>query len=135
MATTITTRNARTFSDLDLNFVANPVTQDVYKKYDENAIKQSIKNLVMTNHYEKPFHPEIGSQVNSLLFEPFSPLLQSMLQQAITNTINNFEPRAKLQQVNVFLNPDNNSVFVSVIFKIVNTERPITVDFTLQRTR
>lgn len=135
MATTITTRNARVFSDLDLNFIANPATGDVSKKYDESAIKQSIKNLIMTNHYEKPFHPEIGSQVLSLLFEPFSPLLQAMLEQAITNTINNFEPRVRLQQVNVFLNPDNVSVYVTIEYKIVNTEKPITVDFTLQRTR
>ena len=128
-------RNTRTFSDLDLNFIANPVTGDVSRKFDENAIKQSIKNLVMLNHYEKPFHPEIGSQVTSLLFEPFSPLLQAMLERAITNTITNFEPRVNLLGVYLQLNPDNHVVYVSVEFKIVNTETPLIVDFTLQRTR
>lgn len=128
-------RNTRTFTDLDLNFIANPVTGDVSRKYDENAIKQSLKNLVMTNHYEKPFHPEIGSQVTGLLFEPFSPMLQAMMERAIINTITNFEPRVKLLGVDVTLNPDNNTVYVSITFKIVNTERPLTVDFTLQRTR
>jgi phage baseplate assembly protein W len=128
-------RNTRTFSDLDLNFFANPVTGDVSRKYDENAIKQSIKNLVMTNHYERPFHPEIGSQINSLLFEQFSPLLQGMIERSIINTISNFEPRVELLEVLVNLNPDNQSVLVTITFRIVNTQTPITVDLTLQRTR
>lgn len=129
------TRNTRTYSDLDLNFIANPATGDIAKKYDENAIKQSVKNLIMTNHYERPFHPEIGSQVTGLLFENDSPMLQATLERAIIYTIENFEPRVKLISVDITLNPDNNSVFVSITFKILNTERPITVDFTLQRTR
>lgn len=127
--------NTRTFTDLDLNFIANPVTGDISRKYDENAIKQSIKNLVMTNHYEKPFHPEIGSQVYSLLFEPFGPMLKSMLERSIFNTITNFEPRAQLIEVEVTLNPDNNSVYCQITFRIINTQRPLTVDITLTRTR
>lgn len=129
------TRNTRTYSDLDLNFIANPATGDISKKYDENAIKQAVKNLIMTNHYERPFHPEIGSQVMGLLFENDSPMLQATLERAIIYTIENFEPRVKLISVQVSLNPDNNAAYVSITFKIVNTERPITVDFTLQRTR
>lgn len=128
-------RNTRTFSDLDLNFIANPNTGDITKKFDVNAIKQSVKNLVMTNHYERLFHPEIGSQITSLLFEPFSPLLQNMLERAIVNTITNFEPRVVLLQVNVSLNPDNYTAFVEIVFRIVNTQEPITVDLMLQRTR
>ena len=85
-------RNSRIFADLDINFRKHPATDDVTMRYDEEAIKQSIKNLVMTNHYERPFHPEIGSQLRALLFEPASPLLVISLKQSITNTINNFEP-------------------------------------------
>lgn len=129
------TRNTRTFSDLDLNFIANPATGDIVKKYDENAIKQSVKNLVMTNHYERPFHPEIGSQVSALLFEPYTPMLASMIQRAIIQTIENFEPRVKLIAVDVNMNPDNNTVYVSITFRIINTQVPLTIDFTLQRTR
>ena len=128
-------RNTCTFTDIDLNFIANPATGDVSRKFDENAIKQSIKNLVMTNHYEKPFHPEIGSQVYSLMFEPVNPLMKSMLERSIINTITNFEPRAQLIDVEVTLNPDNNSVYCQIQFKIVNTQRPLIVDFTLTRTR
>lgn len=128
-------RNTRTFTDLDLAFGKHPLNDDVRTKSDEAAIKQAVKNLVMTNHYEKPFHPEIGSQVNALLFEPFSPLLQGMLEQAIINTITNFEPRVQLLNVRVILNPDNNSVYVSITFRIINTTAPLEVDFTLERTR
>ena len=136
-------RNTRTFVDLDLNFT--PITSvddngdvvkgDIAKKYDENAIKQSVKNLVMTNHYERLFHPEMGSQVTGLLFEPAGILLDAMLTQAIKNTIINFEPRVNLITVDVRSNPDNYTLYVSIVFKIVNTERPLTINFTLQRTR
>lgn len=129
------TRSTRTFSDLDLNFIASPTTGDIFKKYDESAIKQSIKSLILTNHYEKPFHPEIGSQINSLLFEPFSPMLKSVLERAIANTIINFEPRVELLSVNALLNPDNHTVYCSIEFKIINTENPLTLDLILQRTR
>lgn len=137
-------RNTRIFSDIDLSFQPNPGAPnvngevgkyDIAKKYDENAIKQSIKTLVMTNHFERRFHPEIGSQVSSLLFEPASPLLDAMLRQAIINTINNHEPRVQLLSVDVIFNPDNNAVYVSIVFNIVNTSKPITVNLTLQRTR
>lgn len=128
-------RQTRLFSDLDLNFIANPNTGDISKKYDENAIKASIKHLVMTNFYEKPFHPEIGSQVNGLLFEPYTPLLQAMLQRAIIDTIINFEPRVKLLEVIVDTSPDTYTVDVTIVFTILNTETPITVDFILHRTR
>jgi hypothetical protein len=67
-------RNTRTFTDLDLNFLAHPVTKDVTAKTDEQAVKASIRNLILTSNYEKPFHPEIGSPIKSLLFEPATPL-------------------------------------------------------------
>ena len=128
-------RNTRTFSDVDISFLANPASRDIAKKYDEYAIKQSIKNLVMTNHYERPFHPEIGSQVTGLLFEPYTPMLESMIQRAIIQTIENYEPRAKLISVDVNMKPDDNDVEVSIAFRIINTQAPVTVDLTLQRTR
>lgn len=128
-------RNTRTFSDLDINFLANPVTGDIARKYDEAAIKQSVKNLVLTNHYERLFHPEIGSQITALLFEPFSPLMKFTMERAIINTINNYEPRVQLISVEVNLNEDNHTVYVSIVFRIINTERPLVVDITLKRTR
>ena len=128
-------RNTRTFSDLDLNFTKHPVTKDVVRKYDEEAIKQSVKNLVMTQNYERPFHSEIGSQIRGLLFEPATPMLSALLKRAITDTIINFEPRVRLIDVIVRLAADSNLVSVSVEFSIVNTVRPINVNMTLTRTR
>ena len=128
-------RNTRIFADLDINFRSHPATGDVTMRYDEEAIKQSIKNLVMTNHYERPFHPEIGSQLRALLFEPASPLLVISLKQAITNTINNFEPRVNLLGVNINFMPDKNTIHVIIEFTIINTNRPIVLNLVLGRTR
>ena len=128
-------RNTRTFSDIDLNFTRHPVTNDITHKYDEEAIKASVKNLVLTQNYERPFHSEIGSQVRGLLFEPATPMLNIMLKRTITDTIVSFEPRVKLNDVEVTVSPDNNEVYVSIYFTIINTTRPQAVDLILTRTR
>ena len=128
-------RNSRIFSDLDLNFTAHPVTKDISRRYDENAIKTSLKNLILTRNFERPFHSEIGSPINALLFEPPSPMLNITLQRAIVDVVNNFEPRVDLLDVNVLSSPDENSLYVTIVFKIVNTEQPLTLDLTLERTR
>lgn len=128
-------RNTRTFSDLDLNFTAHPVTKDIVRRYDENAIKSALKNLIMTSNYERPFHSEIGSPIRKLMFENPSPMLSQTLRQAIWDLVNNFEPRVNLIDINVNFTPDNNSVSVTIVFKIVNTTTPLTVDLILERTR
>ena len=128
-------RNTRTFSDFDFNFTKHPSTMDVTMKYDEEAIKASVRNLVLTQNYERPFHSEIGSQIRGLLFEPATPMLNVMLKRAITDTITNFEPRVKLEEVQVTLSPDDHYVNVSIYFRIINTTRPIQVDLILTRTR
>ncbi len=128
-------RNTRIFSDLDLNFTAHPVTGDITKKFDENAIKQSVQNLILTMNYERPFHSEIGSQVRALLFEPASPMTTVMLQRSIEDVINNFEPRVDLESVQVSGNLDDNSYYVKIYFRIINTQTPLDVDVILKRTR
>lgn len=128
-------RNTRTFSDLDLNFLANPVTKDINKRLDEQAIKASVRNLIMTANYEKPFHPEIGSPIKSLLFELSTPLLPILIEKAIRQTIDNFEPRVNLTDVSARLSDDNNAVYVVVEFTIINTSTVQTVNLTLNRTR
>ena len=128
-------KNTRTFSDIDMAFLANPVSKDIYKKYDENAIKQSIKNLILTKNFERPFRSDIGSQISSLLFEPITPVLRATIKKTITNTIISYEPRVNLLNVEVLLSPDNNGVYVTIVFSIVNTSTPISVDLFLERTR
>ena len=128
-------RNTRIFSDLDFNFTAHPVTKDVSRRYDENAVKTALKNLILTRNYERPFHSEIGSPIRSLMFEPATPMLGVMLRQAIFDVVNNFEPRVQLTQVDVTVSDENNAIYITIEFKIVNTERPLTLDLTLERTR
>lgn len=128
-------RNTRKFTDLDLNFTAHPVTKDIALRYDENAIKTSLKNLILTSNYERPFHSEIGSPIKRLLFEPITPMLSVVIKRAIVDVVNNFEPRVQLLDVNVQVSDDNNSIIVNIEFKIVNTERPLTLDLVLERTR
>lgn len=128
-------RNTRTFSDIDFNFTRHPVTNDVAVVYDEESIKRSVKNLVMTQNYERPFHSEIGSQIRGLLFEPALPITAVLLKRAISDTIINFEPRVRLISVDVKYTPDTNAVVATITFTIVNTSRPISINLVLKRTR
>lgn len=128
-------RTTRLFSDLDFNFSPHPVTGDLVVKYDENAIKQALKNLIMTRNYERPFHSDIGSPVRELLFDLITPMTGLMVKRAIVDLVSNYEPRVVLTDVEVIASPENNSLYVSISFRIVNTEKPLTLDFVLERTR
>ena len=128
-------RNTRTYSDFDLNFMKNPVTLDIGMKYDENAVKASIKNLVLTRNYERPFHSEIGTQIGSLLFNPAGPMLDIMLKRSITDVINTFEPRAVLLDVQVLSKLDSNAVDITITFRVINKPNPVTLSLILKRTR
>lgn len=128
-------KNTRLFSDLDLSFEKHPSTKDIFAKYDDNAVKNAVKNLILTKHFERPFHSEIGSNVNAMLFEPATPATTAIIRQNIIDVINNFEPRVEITQIDVESSPDSHDMFVRIIFKIRNTQRPITVEFTLDRTR
>jgi len=129
------TINTRTFKDLDFSFTAHPVTGDVSRKYDENAIKASVKNLILTSNYERPFHSEIGSPIRRLLFDLPSPMFVFSMKRAITDVIYNYEPRVELIDVIVKDNLDQNEVVVTIEFKIVNTERPLSLELILERSR
>jgi phage baseplate assembly protein W len=128
-------KNTRTFTDLDFNFLSHPRTKDVTVRFDEEAIKQSIRNLILTRNFERPFRSYIGSQVNTLLFEPISPLLSNMLERTIGDCINSYEPRVNLIAVNVTFSPENNDAYVTITFKIINTQTPLSVNLILERTR
>ena len=123
------------FKDVDLTFQVNPVTGDVAVKNDADAIKASIKNLLLTMNYERPFHPEIGSPIYSLLFEPATPVTATIIQTIIENVLSAFEPRANVNFVQVDAQPDENSYTVTVNFSIINYFVPFTVTVLLQRLR
>lgn len=129
-------RSAKIYKDLNLNFTRHPTRNDLTPLTDAAAIKRSVRNLVQYNHYEKPFHPEIGSGIRGLLFENMSPFVSNVLKRKIEDTITNFEPRVTLADVNVNSNFDTNQYEVTIEFYIDNTENElIDLSFNLERIR
>jgi phage baseplate assembly protein W len=125
----------RTYTDIDLNFTRHPYTGDISMKYDATAIKASVKHLVLTAHFERPFHSEIGSEVPRLMFELMGPAHAFKLKKSIEDVINNFEPRVDLLDVQIVYLPDNNTVNATIVFRIKNTEQTLSVEVALERTR
>ena len=114
-------RNTRQYTDLDLFFGKKSSNSDVQDISDVKAVKRSIRNLVLLNHYEKPFHPEIASGVRDMLFELMTPVTAQILARKIEDVINNFEPRARLVGVTAIPLLDKNAYEVSIEFYVVNT--------------
>ena len=102
---------------------------------DIEAVKQSVKNLILTKHYERPFHPEIGSNVTDILFEPMTPLTALNLQRKVAEVLNNFEPRINLEQVLAKPDIDRNSYNLKIIFYVIGSNDPVEVETFLERLR
>ena len=114
-------RSTRVYSDLDLFFGKKSSNSDIQTVTDIQAVKRSIRNLILLNHYEKPFHPEIASGVRDMLFELMTPVTAQILARKIEDVINNYEPRARLVGVTAIPNLDRNAYEVSIEFYVVNT--------------
>ena len=125
----------RTYKDLDLDFTRHPVTNDVIKIEDVNAVKRSVRNLVNTQFYERPFHPELGCGVRDLLFENFTPMTGIFIRRKIEEVLVNYEPRANISSIAVNENQDRNGINVEVNFYVLNLPNPVSVTTTLQRIR
>ena len=123
------------YRDLDLDFIPHPITKDISIKTNDQAVRRSVRNLVLTNAYEKPFHPEISSDVRGLLFELATPLTAIRMKNAIKEVIENFEPRAQLLDISVSNNIDNNAFDVTVSFRVVNQDNVEELSFSLERLR
>jgi len=130
-----TLKISRLYKDLDLAFTANPLTGDVSKKLDVNAVKQSIKILMLTNFYERPFAPQKGANLRGLLFEPMSSNFASIIQRTVSDLITSYEPRARIESIVVSPNFDTNSYEVTLTFFIVGIARPQTLTANLKRLR
>ena len=128
-------RSTKIFSDLNLNFTKNPATKDVARLTDVEAVKRSVRNLILTNRFERPFHPEIGSSIRDLLFETITPLNAVLLEDRIEEVIINFEPRVAINQIIVQDNLDRNEYKVTISFYVVNRPEPVTITEFLQRLR
>jgi phage baseplate assembly protein W len=100
-----------------------------------DQVKSNIKNLILTNHYERPFRPELGSNLRRLLFENIDSLLAAQIEREIEETINNFEPRVRISKVEAFPIPDENKYQVRMEFFIVDKTDSVTINFFLERIR
>ena len=128
-------RSTRIYKDLDLNFTRNPVTNDILRIEDVDAVKRSVRNLVQTNFYERPFHPELGCGIRGLLFENYSPVIGIFLKRKIAEVINRYEPRVSLVNVTLDDDPDRNRLKVSLYFYVQNIPDQVVVETFLQRLR
>ena len=128
-------RSARIYKDLNLDFQQNSATKDIQKLLDVESVKRSVRNLINLNYYEKPFHPEIGSNLRGLLFQNITPQISHYMGKQIELLIKNYEPRCKMVEVVNRPNIERNGYSVSVSFYVINTPTPIQVETFLERLR
>ena len=129
----VSSRNVA-YKDIDLTFSPKPAG-DIFKKVDAAAVKQSVKNLLLTSRGEKPFNNFFGSNLNSALFGLDTEFDPEFVQNLIFDAITNHEPRARVLSVTVQLKPENNTLDTTVEFQIVNTKEIVTLDVSLARVR
>ena len=134
MATVISS-SSRQYKDLDLNFLIHPVRKDINKHKDEMAVINSIKNLMMTNHYERPFQPDLGSNLRRLLFENLDKITAISMEREIRQVVQNYESRAQIKTLDIIPDVDNNGFSVRMEFYIMNMTDPVTINFFLERVR
>ena len=125
----------RSFKDLDLNFTSHPIKKDVNRHYNEKAVINAVKNLVSTNFYEKPFQPDYGAGIRGLLFEPVDSVFGASIERKLTEAISNYEPRVAIQSMTAIPAPDENGYKVIMVFYIINSPNPVTINFFLERIR
>lgn len=123
------------YSDFLNDLNPHPIVKDIVKYANENAISRSIRNLLLTNRGERLYQPDIGSDINRMLFEPMSEGISELLSTYITNTINTYEPRAKILSVSALPDYDNNLYTVFIKYMVINKQEPITINVSLRRVR
>jgi phage baseplate assembly protein W len=131
----INAESSREYKDLDLSFNIHPVRKDINVHRGVTAVINSVKNLILTNFYERPFQPELGSNLRRLLFENLDVITASSIEREISQTITNFEPRVRIIGVKVLPQYDENGFSVDLEFLINNVTEPITITFFLERVR
>ena len=134
-ATNNSTRSNNLYTDLNLNFAKNPATKDVTRLKDVEAVKRSVRNLILTNRFERPFHPEIGSDIRALLFENMTPVTEQLLTERIADTLRVYEPRAVLNDVVVSGSLDTNTYTATIKFYVREVPELIVVQEFLKRLR
>lgn len=128
-------RPTERFSDLPINMDEHPIRKDLVPLTGEEAIKRSVKNLMFTDRYERPFHPRKGAGLKAYLFENVNSLTAGNIRARIIDTITEYEPRVDLREVVVYVMPDENAYTAKIVFSIKNSPEPITLDIILTRIR
>ena len=128
-----TVTNQNIYSDFRTDFDLHPVTGDLARLTDEEAVKRSLKNILYTDVYERPWKPTMGSGLKKLLFEPITMVTQTLIKKAIEETIQNYEPRIRTYEVYVTALPDQNAFSVTSIFMIINSQEPAKFSLLLNR--
>ncbi len=123
------------YADFHKDLTVNPFSNDIALKTDEEAIKDALKNLILIDKGEKLFQPYFGGNIRAMLFELNSPATIKLIQEQIKTTINNYEPRAELIDVEVYSLIDDNKVAIKIIYALKSREDPIEVEFILERVR
>lgn len=123
------------YSDLDLDFITHPTTKDVVKKIGIDSIKRSVRNLVMTNYYEKPWRSGVGSNIRNLLFDNVSSITANLLIDMISQLLLNYEPRISVTNLLVRSDIDRNGYDITIKFIIINNSLPVTINLFLERIR
>jgi hypothetical protein len=128
-------RSNRIYKDLNMSFTKNPATKDVARLFDIQAIKRSVKNIILTNKYERPFNPDFGCNLRGFLFENITEPLLVIIKDRVAMAIEKYEPRVSVEDVVVKNSSDPNGINIQVSFLINGVENPITVSTFLQRVR
>ena len=123
------------YADLDLTFNKTPVVGDVSMSYDDQAVIRSVRNLLLTNFYERPFQPNLGGNIDKLLFEPVNNLTAGQLKEEIINVVDNFEPRVNIQELVISPQEDQNAYSITLYFYIGNNTELSTIGLILKRSR
>jgi len=123
------------YSDLDLDFMPHPSTKDVMKKTGVDAIKRSVRNLLLTNFYDRPFQSYIGSNALKLLFDNATPITSNFLDNAVRETLRTFEPRIRVEDLEIKFDNDNNGYNLKLYFTILNRNEPAVITLFLERIR
>ena len=135
MAQLQTYERTKIYKDFDLSFTVNPITGDLGTKSDANAIQQSIKTLINTNYFERPFQPTLGCNIRNILFEPVSPVVANDLKTVINDVLVNYEPRIVVKDIEIRDNSDTNSYFITIIYNIRSSKTINTFETVLKRLR
>ena len=123
------------YKDINMSFANHPVTGNLSVLRNNEAVKRAVRNLILTNHYERPYQPEFGGNIRAMLFENITPITEQMVYGNIKRAIENYEPRIEINDIRVNADHDRNGLYVTLVFTVINSIEPVQLDVFVERTR